>query len=294
MSRHLEQTLGVPPLIRLNGKAPLDTGWTTGPRRKPNEWRRRLADHTGNVGMVTGDGLVVVDVDLYHAGRRRLDRRAARPRAAERDGDGDHRRRRPASAVPHHGGDPVPAARRLSRASTSRARAAMIVVPPSVHPDTGRPYEWEHGWGPGDVEPAELPERHRRAAQPSPTCVGRVSSTSGTRRRSTCCSSTSVATTPASAPGCVEVTRPGKDDGLLGDGRRARPRRRQGVVDELGRTARRRLLAARAAPLAGVDGTEGCKLAAGCDGRRRRSSAPAGCAPRCSGGSGTTGSRPAS
>src|SRR5262245_10846234 len=66
VSRHLEQTLGVPPLIRCNGKVPLDAEWPTGPRQNPNGWRRRLVGHTLNVGMVTGAGLLSVDVDLHH------------------------------------------------------------------------------------------------------------------------------------------------------------------------------------------------------------------------------------
>jgi hypothetical protein len=65
VSRHLEEVLGVPPLIRCNGKAPLDPGWTTGPRTDPDRWRDRLVGHDHNVGMLTGHGLVVIDVDLY-------------------------------------------------------------------------------------------------------------------------------------------------------------------------------------------------------------------------------------
>ena len=41
VSRHLEQTLGVPPLIRLNGTAPLDVEWPTGPRKNPNGCARQ-------------------------------------------------------------------------------------------------------------------------------------------------------------------------------------------------------------------------------------------------------------
>src|SRR5262245_54475447 len=66
VSRDLERSLGVPPLIACNGKAPIHANWTTGPRQRPNEWRRRLEGHQHNVGMLTGDGLVVIDADLHH------------------------------------------------------------------------------------------------------------------------------------------------------------------------------------------------------------------------------------
>jgi Bifunctional DNA primase/polymerase, N-terminal len=38
-----------------------------------------------------------------------------------------------------------------------KAEGGMVVVPPSIHPSSGRPYEWEFSWGPGDAEPAEVP-----------------------------------------------------------------------------------------------------------------------------------------
>lgn len=65
VSRRMERQLDVPPLIRLRGKVPLDAGWTTGPREDPDRWRSKLESHRGNVGLVTGHGLVVVDLDIY-------------------------------------------------------------------------------------------------------------------------------------------------------------------------------------------------------------------------------------
>jgi hypothetical protein len=156
VSRHLEQALGVPPLIRVNGKRALDAEWTTGPRLDPSGWRRRLADHGGNVGLLTGDGLVVVDVDLYHDGaddaiEALFDLGLPRETTTGiTGGGGRHLLYRTDAAIP---------SRTLEGYAgiDIKADGGMVVVPPSVHPVTGRAYEWEFGWAPGEVEPATLP-----------------------------------------------------------------------------------------------------------------------------------------
>ncbi len=55
-------------------------------------------------------------------------------------------------------------------------KGAMSVVPPSVHPETGRRYVWLHGLSLFDVEPAELPpevvERLRAPEAPQPEPPG--------------------------------------------------------------------------------------------------------------------------
>src|SRR5262245_4295922 len=68
LSRFYEQHVGCPPLIRLNGKTPVDADWVRGPRVDPDAWRAKLRGWHGNVGMLTGllaNGwyLVVVDGD---------------------------------------------------------------------------------------------------------------------------------------------------------------------------------------------------------------------------------------
>jgi hypothetical protein len=72
LSRDLEYRLGVPPLIRLNGKEALDNDWPRGPWDDPDLWRKRLEHHQDNVGAVTGcrpdrtgTGLLVADYDFY-------------------------------------------------------------------------------------------------------------------------------------------------------------------------------------------------------------------------------------
>jgi hypothetical protein len=69
-SRYLEERLERPPLIRWrlvgdHQKKPLDEEWTTGPWDEPERWRARLDGWTGGLGMLTGHGLLVIDVDLY-------------------------------------------------------------------------------------------------------------------------------------------------------------------------------------------------------------------------------------
>ena len=83
VSRRMEQPVGVPPLIRLDGKVPLDAGWTTGPREDPDRWRSKLARHRGNVGLVTGHGLVVVDLDIYKPAGAETYRRSPRPAGSQ-------------------------------------------------------------------------------------------------------------------------------------------------------------------------------------------------------------------
>jgi hypothetical protein len=151
-SRRLEDALGIPPLVRVNGKAPLDPSWTTGPRRDPGTWRAKLEGHRGNVGMLTGYGVVGFDVDLHHQG-------AADSLDALRDrgltiytvtnltgGPGLHYLYRtpvdleiPSRPLPDFPGIDV------------KAHGGMLVIPPSVHP-SGVEYEWECNYSPFDCE----------------------------------------------------------------------------------------------------------------------------------------------
>lgn len=155
-SLRLERLLGIPPLIRVNGKRPIDPNWTTGPREAPSEWRRRLHKHEGNLGAVTGAGLLVIDADLYHEG-------------AEESLDELHERGLPRDTITVITGG---GGRHLYYRTDVRiacgplagfpgidvkADGGYVVVPPSIHRETGRAYEWEHGWTPEDLPPAELP-----------------------------------------------------------------------------------------------------------------------------------------
>jgi hypothetical protein len=211
VSTHLEALLSVPPLIRINGKRPLDRSWSSGPRRDPVGWRRRLRDHDGNIGLLTGEGLVVVDVDLYVPG-------------AEDSIDELHRLgldRYTVTCLSGGGGrhlyytTPVPVPSRPLDGFVGidvKGEGGMVVVPPSTHPDTGRLYEWEFGFAPGDVERSLVPANvldllgagRAHAASPlderDETAVNVLVDHFGGHH-------------PRQRDGYVEVTRPGKPDG---------------------------------------------------------------------------------
>ncbi len=77
-SSTVEVGLHRPPLLRVNGKAPLDPGWTVGPFEDPGHWRDLLVNHHGNVGIVCGRGVLAIDVDSYKdAGEGSWDARVA-------------------------------------------------------------------------------------------------------------------------------------------------------------------------------------------------------------------------
>lgn len=140
VSLQLEEHLGCPPLIRLAGKRPFEVGWTFGPRQEPDRWRAKLDGHRGNVGMVCGNGLVVVDVDVHKPGVDRsiaeLERRGLPATFEARTGSGGrhlvYRADRPVASAPLKGFPGI----------DIKADGGQVVVAPSIHPDTGRAYEW--------------------------------------------------------------------------------------------------------------------------------------------------------
>jgi hypothetical protein len=161
-SRHLEEVLRRPPLIRVNGKRPLDEEWPTGPYEEPDLWRNRLRDHHGNVGLVLGRGMLAVDVDGYKVGAGALDALAD---AVELD-------THTVTQITGRGGqhylysyDPslhvpsVPLTPRGFPAIEIKADGGQIIVEPSTHPDNGRRYVFEDGMGPGEIEIHPAPEK---------------------------------------------------------------------------------------------------------------------------------------
>ena len=211
LSLQLEELLGVPPLVRINGKRPLDRQWSSGPRRNPTGWRRRLGEHNGNVGVLTGDRLVVIDVDLYHPGaedaveelhRLGLDRYTV---TCLTGGGGRHLYYRA----------PVPVPSRPLEGFVGidvKAEGGQVVVPPSVHPDTGRAYEWEFGYAPGDVELALIPANVLELLG-----VGTVSADTPLDERDEAAVNVLLehfgGHSPRQRDSYVEVTRPGKPQG---------------------------------------------------------------------------------
>jgi hypothetical protein len=158
----VEAGLHRPPLIRANGKAPLDRDWPTGPFEDPEGWRNRLEHHRGNVGLVLGRGVACLDVDRYKEGaedaweRLRADTGLAIETITAITGrDGRHYfyRYNERLALPS-----VPLGPRGYPGIELKADGGMVVVEPSIHPDTGKPYAFEIGYGPGEFPPALVPQ----------------------------------------------------------------------------------------------------------------------------------------
>lgn len=154
------------------GKAPsVGIGWPTWsatPEAIRAWWARHPRD---NVGVRTGGGLVVLDVD---------------PRACGDDvlADLEHEHGDlPATVECRTGGGGRHLYFRGPRDLASfdlgagvevKATGRQVVAPPSVHPQTGALYEWEAGHAPGDVALAQLPPwvsagREERRERPSRT-----------------------------------------------------------------------------------------------------------------------------
>ncbi len=162
LSRRLELLLGCPPLVRLNGKRPLDADWPVGPRTDPDTWRDRLSNHRANVGMVCGAGILALDFDRYRpAGAetlRTLEDLGWVPAdtvRAHTGGGGLHVLLRYDPAVWEVGCGSFDGVR-LSDGTTLpggaewRGSGGQIVVDPSVHA-SGRPYVWEDGCAPWET-----------------------------------------------------------------------------------------------------------------------------------------------
>jgi len=138
---------------RLNGKAPIERKWQLSPREslaKVEAWARE-----GNVGLRTGSisGVVAVDVDLAKGAV--IPEEARVPTWTARTGGGGQ-----------HILYALPAGVRIGCPSAVfgadahveiKCEGGQVVAVGSVHPDTGRMYEWEPGCSPDDVPIATLP-----------------------------------------------------------------------------------------------------------------------------------------
>jgi len=138
-----------------NGKAPCVgrdwCNWKATPEAIRAHWERHPRS---NVGVRTGGGLVVLDVD---------------PRAGGDDVLGDleheHGELPPTLKVATGGGGTHYYLRGprdlpsfdIGTGLEVKAAGRQVVAPPSVHPDTGALYEWEADCAPGERELAELP-----------------------------------------------------------------------------------------------------------------------------------------
>lgn len=139
-------------LISLKGKRPVTKNW---PLAKPctPDAAEQMA-RAGNIGVVTGkpSGIVVIDDDStvgsVTAGLNLPRTVTARTGSGKRH----YYFKNPDEPLGN-------SASRLGPKIDIRADGGQIVLPGSIHPDTGKPYLWVEGLSPDDVPIAELPSR---------------------------------------------------------------------------------------------------------------------------------------
>ncbi len=164
------------PVLPVDGKRPVLPNWPAAASTDPHVirgWWKRLPD--ANVGIVTGprSGLAVLDVDPRSGGTESLaelveERVGVLPGTVQSltGGNGLH-------FVYAYPGIPLKSrAHSLGPGLDIKADGGMIVAPPSVHPETGRRYEWFGGVWDHGVAPWPT-EQLRAATEPHPVPVPR-------------------------------------------------------------------------------------------------------------------------
>lgn len=135
------------PWGRSNGKDDA----TTDPEQIERWWQRQP---NSNIGIATGHGFVVLDVDPRHDGDdtlAELESEYGRLPDTPEVLSGDHGRHLYFAWTGElKGGDLAPGVE-------LKALGQYVVAPPSIHPDTGHAYEWEPLCKPKDVPMAPLP-----------------------------------------------------------------------------------------------------------------------------------------
>ncbi len=148
-------------VIPLDGKVPLIGEWThkasTDSEQIRTWWGQKP---TANVGIVTGEKsrLVVLDVDPGKGGDDSLDQLEKQygslPLTIEViTGSGGHH-----YYFQHPGFVLGNSAGKLGPGLDIRADGGQVVAPPSIHPVTGKSYEWEGAHHPDDIPPAPVPD----------------------------------------------------------------------------------------------------------------------------------------
>lgn len=154
-------------IFPLKGKIPLTAHGckdATRDRAQVESWWAQYP--SANIGIATGEinGLLVIDVDVKHDQGKYGDEslKALESELGELpetwvaitgSGGLHYYFRYP------EGHDIRNSASQLAQDIDIRAQGGYVVAPPSVHPDTGRLYEWECGSDPEETPLAELPEK---------------------------------------------------------------------------------------------------------------------------------------
>lgn len=147
-------------VLPLKGKVPMLREWTSLATTDPDVIRRRLTQWPdANIGIATGkqSGLFVLDVDPAKGGDDTLRALEAQygelPRTIEvlTGGGGRH------YYFQYPGDDIGNSAGKLGPGLDIKTEGGQVVAPPSIHPDTGRAYEWETAHHPDDVPVAPVP-----------------------------------------------------------------------------------------------------------------------------------------
>lgn len=155
------------------GKKPAVRAWPTWAATPESVRRYWAVTPDANVGIRTGGGLVVLDVDPRAGGHDLLadleNEHGPLPPTVEvlTGGGGRHLYFRGPADFPSFD---------VGAGLEVKARGRQVVAPPSVHPDTGAPYAWREGRGPGQIARADLPgwlAAERQAEAPREAPAGR-------------------------------------------------------------------------------------------------------------------------
>jgi hypothetical protein len=148
----------VPIPIRPGSKAPCLRHWSRWCRERPSpelvqSWARRFP--AAGLGIALGPASGVIALDLDH------DLDGVHARVLEAAGGASPVGKRGAKGVTYFYRYAGERSRAFARAGHSvaelRSTGALVVIPPTIHPDTGRPYEWVTRETLLDRAPASLP-----------------------------------------------------------------------------------------------------------------------------------------
>lgn len=152
-------------LVPLNGKKPTLTDWTNLPKTTEAE-AESYGRNGNNIGIRTGaiSGIAVIDIDPRHGGELALLDLPRTPCVQTGFGGFHYYLRYPKDGLRNSVG-------KLAPGVDVRADGGQCAAPPSIHPDTGKPYYWIIG--PEDCPLAEFPPALlKKLKDPAPTNNG--------------------------------------------------------------------------------------------------------------------------